>query len=75
MLPTLQRKVLQQFHAMRDDSWHVVDATQPIDAIQQQLRVHAAAVIASCQQEGRPLKRLWEGVQGARALPLKQVNQ
>jgi predicted GTPase len=67
--------VLQQFHAMRDSSWRIVDAMQPIDAIQQQLREQAAALIARCQQGGHPVKRLWEGMQEANTSPLKELNQ
>ena len=60
-----QRKVLEQFQGMRDGSWRVVDASQPIDAIQQQLREQAAAVVARCQR-GAPLAQLW-GAAGAAA--------
>ncbi len=53
-------QVLKQFHAMRADSWQIVDASQPIEAIQQQLRELAAAVVERCRQ-GQPLLRLWDG--------------
>ncbi len=51
--------MLEQFQAMRDSSWRVIDASQPIDAIQQQLREQAAAVVARCQRGGAPLGQLW----------------
>jgi len=57
----LQRRVLEQFHAMRNSSWRVIDAAQPIEAIQQQLREQAAAVVARCQRGTAPLGQLWEG--------------
>lgn len=44
---------------MRDASWRVVDASQPIDAIHQQLREAAAAVVARCQRGGVPVGQLW----------------
>mgnify|MGYP007061235360 FL=1 len=53
--------MLKQFHAMAADSWHIVDASQPIDAIQQQLRQQAAAVVERCKQGGQPLRQLWNG--------------
>ena len=57
--------MLAQFHAMRDSSWRVVDAAQPIDAIQAQLREQAAAVVARCQRGAAPLGTLWGGSSGA----------
>lgn len=62
-----QRKVLDQFHAMRDSSWRVIDASQPIEEIQQQLREQAAAVVARCQRGATPLGRLWMGGKAATA--------
>ncbi|GAB4823974.1 hypothetical protein N2152v2_011020 [Parachlorella kessleri] len=56
-----QQEVLKQFHAMAADSWYTVDASQPIDAVQQQLRQQAAAVIERCKQGGQPLRQLWDG--------------
>ena len=72
VLPLLQRKVLEQFQAMRDSSWRVIDATQSIEDIQQQLREHAAAVVARCQRGGEPLKHLWGGGEGGGA-PLAEI--
>ena len=46
---------------MRDNSWRVIDATQSIDDIQQQLREQAAAVVARCQRNASPLGQLWAG--------------
>lgn len=59
-MPALVLQVLEQFLAMRDASWHVVDASQPIDTIQQQLREAAAAVVQRCQAGQEPLRRLWD---------------
>lgn len=61
----LQRKVLDQFHSMRDSSWRVIDASQPIEAIQQQLREQAAAVVTRCQRGAVPLGALWGGSSAA----------
>lgn len=76
-LPTRlpQRKVLDQFHAMRGSSWRVVDASQSIDAIQQQLREQAAAVVARCQRGTSPVGKLWEGAQAGAGAPLSEINQ
>lgn len=52
--------MLKQFSALRDSSWQVVDASQPIDAIQQQLQALAAAAVERCRQ-GEPLRALWDG--------------
>lgn len=62
--------MLEQFGALRDSSWRVIDAGQPIDDIQQQLREQAAAVVARCQR-GAPLGQLWGG---AAAAPLTDIN-
>lgn len=67
-----QRKVLEQFQAMRDSSWRVIDASQAIDDIQQQLREQAAAVVARCQRGGEPIKQLWGGGEGSGA-PLAEI--
>jgi dTMP kinase len=70
----LQRKVLEQFQAMRDSSWRVIDASQPIDDIQQQLRKQAAAVVARCQRGATPLGQLWEGAASGGGAPLADIN-
>ena len=72
--PSLQRKVLEQFHAMRDSSWRVIDASQSIDNIQQQLREQAAAVVARCQRGATPLGQLWEGAAPGGGAPLADIN-
>lgn len=61
---------------MRDSSWRVIDASQSIEAIQQQLREQAAAVVARCQRGAAPLGRLWEGGKAAAggAGPLADIN-
>ncbi|KAI3438555.1 hypothetical protein D9Q98_000983 [Chlorella vulgaris] len=69
-----QRKVLDQFAAMRSSSWRMIDASQPIDAMQRQLREQAAVVVARCQRGTEAVGKLWESgaVGGA---PLTQLNQ
>lgn len=57
---------------MRDSSWRVIDASQAIDDIQQQLREQAAAVVARCQRGGEPIKQLWGGGEGSGA-PLAEI--
>ncbi|KAL4425852.1 hypothetical protein ABPG75_009868 [Micractinium tetrahymenae] len=71
-----QRKVLDQFQALRDSSWRMIDASQSIEDIQQQLREQAAAVVARCQRGAAPLGRLWEGGRAAAAggAPLADIN-
>ncbi|KAI7842281.1 hypothetical protein COHA_003922 [Chlorella ohadii] len=67
-----QRKVLEQFQGMRDSSWRVIDASQSIEDIQQQLREQAGAVVARCQRGGEPIKQLWGGGEEGGA-PLAEI--
>ena len=58
---------------MRDSSWRVIDASQSIEDIQQQLREQAAAVVARCQRGGEPLRQLWGGSEGG-STPLAETT-
>jgi hypothetical protein len=70
-----QRKVLEQFHAMRASSWRMIDATQSVEAIQQQLREQAAAVIKRCQSGAAPIGQLWGGARAPGVAPLTELNR
>lgn len=51
----LQQKVKEKFDAMRDETWHTVDANQPMDAVQAAVATHAATVVEACRA-GKPLR-------------------
>eukprot|EP00240_Pyramimonas_obovata_P014850 CAMPEP_0118941682 /NCGR_PEP_ID=MMETSP1169-20130426/34430_1 /TAXON_ID=36882 /ORGANISM="Pyramimonas obovata, Strain CCMP722" /LENGTH=215 /DNA_ID=CAMNT_0006886511 /DNA_START=244 /DNA_END=891 /DNA_ORIENTATION=- len=51
-----QKKVTSKFEDLRDDSWHIVDATQSMEAVQEQVQVKAMEIIEKCQS-GAPLTR------------------
>ncbi|KAJ4822533.1 dTMP kinase [Turnera subulata] len=53
-----QRKVAQCYHALRDPSWKDVNACQPIEDIERQLREIALDHVTACKI-GRPLSNLW----------------
>ena len=67
-----QKKVLEQFQSLRGPAWRMVDASQSVEAIQQQLREAAGAVVARCAR-GAPLGRLWEGGE-AGGQPLAEIS-
>ncbi|KAL5973543.1 dTMP kinase [Asimina triloba] len=53
-----QRKVAEQYFTLRDDTWKVIDACQPIEDVEQEIRELALECINTCQK-GKPLSLLW----------------
>lgn len=51
----LQQKVKEKFDAMRDDTWHTVDANQPMENVQAAVAAHAATAVDACRA-GKPLR-------------------
>jgi dTMP kinase len=53
-----QRKVQEAYTHLRDKHWYTIDATQPVEHIQQQIQtlVHSAIHTFSCQ----PIRTLWD---------------
>lgn len=60
----MQRRVRANFLAMREPDWTMVDATQSVEAIHEQLAAVAKAAIVSAA--GAPIDTLWTDA-GARA--------
>ncbi|CAM6095268.1 unnamed protein product [Calypogeia fissa] len=57
-----QKKVALCYQALQDSTWQRVDASQPLDAVQEVIREASVSVIESCRL-GSELLRLWP-VQG-----------
>ncbi|GBG29775.1 Thymidylate kinase [Hondaea fermentalgiana] len=53
-----QTKVLDNFMQMKTDSWRVIDAKRPIDAIAEEIETLALDIINSCAD--KPLETLWK---------------
>lgn len=53
-----QKKVAECYNTLRDASWKVVDACQPIEDIERQLKEIALDHVTACKN-GRPLSNLW----------------
>ncbi|CDP14317.1 unnamed protein product [Coffea canephora] len=53
-----QKKVAQSYHKLFDASWKIVDATLPIEEIEEQLRDVALDCLVTCQK-GKSLSQLW----------------
>ncbi|KAJ7981740.1 Thymidylate kinase [Quillaja saponaria] len=53
-----QRKVAKNYEVLRDASWKVVDACQPIEDVEKQLQEIVLDCVMSCQK-GKPFSHLW----------------
>lgn len=53
-----QRKVREQYQALHDSSWQIIDACLPMEEVQKQLREHVLNCVSTCQN-GKPLSQLW----------------
>ncbi|XP_021855457.1 thymidylate kinase [Spinacia oleracea] len=53
-----QGKVRENYRALHDASWKIVDACLPMDEIQKQLREYVLECVAACQN-GKDLSHLW----------------
>lgn len=56
-----QKKVSLQYKDLHDHSWKIVDACQPIEEIEKQLKEMALNCIESCRK-GKPLALLWSNI-------------
>lgn len=59
----MQARVKQCFEGLRQPDWCVVDASQSIEAIHEQIWAHAQAVVARCAAGQAPLRQLWDGAE------------
>ncbi|KAI4346363.1 hypothetical protein L6164_007264 [Bauhinia variegata] len=53
-----QKKVAESYKALRDNSWMVVDASQSIDHVENELRDKVLECVLDCQK-GNPISHLW----------------
>eukprot|EP00891_Asterochloris_glomerata_P004422 jgi/Astpho2/4422/Aster-00039 len=54
-----QKAVQEQYSALKDSNWHVLDASQEIDSLQQQIQAVVKHSLEKCQR-GEPLLTLWQ---------------
>jgi len=54
-----QKAVAEQFLSLRDDTWRVVEAARPIEAVHAEISELALAEVGRCQAGGVPLRDLW----------------
>ena len=57
--------MLEQFRALRDASWQVVDAAQSVEVVQQHVRTAADAAVERAAG-GAPLRTLWHEAPGGK---------
>lgn len=62
----MQKAVRDQFEALRDSSWTVIDASQDVQTIHTQVMDVAYAAVKACASGGQPIKTLWDGAPVAR---------
>ncbi|CAI5479024.1 unnamed protein product [Closterium sp. Yama58-4] len=55
-----QQRVAQHFHALKDDTWVVVDASQPLDDVASQVCKVAESIVCKCKAGVLPLRYLWK---------------
>ncbi|KAG7973479.1 hypothetical protein I3843_07G230200 [Carya illinoinensis] len=53
-----QRKVARCYEVLRDASWKIIDACQPMEDIEKQLQEIVLDCVTICQK-GKPLSNLW----------------
>ena len=54
----MQKEVARNFEQLKDATWHSVDASMSIEAVEAEVRRIADAALSSCEQ-GRPVQYLW----------------
>lgn len=54
----MQREVALKFQELKDATWHTVDASRSIEAVESDVRRIADATLDACQQ-GKALQYLW----------------
>ncbi|GAV85765.1 Thymidylate_kin domain-containing protein [Cephalotus follicularis] len=53
-----QKKVARCYQVLRDSSWEIIDACQPIEDVEKQLKGMVLDCVMACQK-GKPLSNLW----------------
>lgn len=66
--------MLDQFAALRDASWRVVDAGRSMEEVQAELAEQAMGVVARCAAGGSPLRQLWDGGALNSGKPLAEID-
>ena len=66
--------MLDQFAALRDASWRVVDAGQTVEEVAAELAEQAEGVVARCAAGGSPLRQLWGGGALNAGAPLAEID-
>jgi dTMP kinase len=56
---SFQEKVKRQFELLKDSNWHVVDASQPVEKIQEIVRSRVLQLIQEHKQENHTTMHLW----------------
>ena len=54
----MQKEVARKFEQLKDATWHSVDASMSIEAVEAEVRRIADAALRSCE-DGRPVQYLW----------------
>ncbi|CAA0823472.1 P-loop containing nucleoside triphosphate hydrolases superfamily protein [Striga hermonthica] len=54
-----QKKVAQSYMTLQDSTWKIVDATLPIEDVEEQLRQIVVECVMTCQK-GKPFAHLWQ---------------
>ena len=54
----MQKEVARKFEQLKDATWHSVDASMSVEAVEAEVRRIADAALSSCKQ-GRPVQYLW----------------
>lgn len=56
-----QKAVAQEFEALQDDTFHIIDADRSIEEVQAEVQAAADAVISRQRDEGLSPAELWAG--------------
>lgn len=56
----LQQLVANEFKHLVDDRFAVIDGSQTVDEVSEEVYAVADAVVHKCQSESLPLGRMWE---------------
>ncbi|CAA0808784.1 P-loop containing nucleoside triphosphate hydrolases superfamily protein [Striga hermonthica] len=54
-----QKKVAQSYTTLQDSTWKIVDATLPIEIVEEQLRRIVVECVMTCHK-GKPFAHLWQ---------------
>lgn len=54
----MQKGVARKFEQLKDATWHSVDASMSVEAVEAEVRRIADAALRSCE-DGRPVQYLW----------------